>query len=91
MDEEKNSPSFLEDHRVKFVEEKVCGLLRVRSQTWQRNAVSEEFQGPLKNFFEKQSLIFFSSSKKGCLVASNEVCLLQMLQSLLRVFLQQTF
>lgn len=91
MDEEKNIPSFLEDHRVKFVEEKVCGLLRVHSQTWQRNAVSEEFQASLKNFFEKQSLIFFSSSKKGCLVASNEVCLLQMLQSLLRVFLQQTF
>ncbi|XP_019220092.2 LOW QUALITY PROTEIN: dynein heavy chain 11, axonemal [Oreochromis niloticus] len=73
MDEEKNIPSFLEDDRVKFVEEKVCGLLRVHSQTWQRNAVSEEFQAPLKNFFEKQSLVFFSSSKKGCLVASNEV------------------
>ncbi|XP_030605544.1 dynein heavy chain 11, axonemal [Archocentrus centrarchus] len=73
MSDDKNVSSFLEDDRVKFVEGKVCGLLRLHRQTWERNAVSEELQTSLKNFFEKESFIFFSSSKKGCLVASNEV------------------
>lgn len=75
-DDDESVPSFLEDVRVKFVEEKVCGLLSLHRQTWQRNAVHEEFQTLLKDFFEKESVIFFSSSKKGCLVASNEVRLL---------------
>lgn len=74
-DDESVLPSFLEDARVKFVEEKVCGLLRVPRQTWERSAASQEFQTILKDFFEKESVIFFCSTKKGCLLASNEVWL----------------
>lgn len=80
-DDDESVPSFMEDVRVKFVEEKVCGLLRLHRQTWGKSAVNEEFQTLLKDFFEKKSVIFFSSSKKGCLVASSEVWLLQNLQS----------
>ncbi|XP_047455882.1 dynein axonemal heavy chain 11 [Mugil cephalus] len=71
-DDESVPPSFLEDGRVKFVEEKVCGLLRLHRQTWETSAVNQEFQTILKDFFEKESVIFFRSTKKGCLVASNE-------------------
>ncbi|KAM8734967.1 dynein axonemal heavy chain 11 [Acanthopagrus schlegelii] len=73
MSDDESVPSFLDDVRVKFVEEKVCGLLRLHRQTWEKSAVNEEFQTPLKNFFEKESVLFFSSLIKGCLVASNEV------------------
>lgn len=76
MSDDESVPCFLEDVRIKFVEGKVCGLLRLHRQTWEKTAVSEEFQTLLKDFFEKESIIFFSSSKKGCLVACNEVCLL---------------
>lgn len=79
-DDDESVPSFLEDVRVKFVEEKVCGVLRLHRQIWERSVVNEEFQTLLKNFFEKKSVIFFSSSKKDGLVASNEVRLLQNLQ-----------
>ncbi|XP_028435224.1 dynein heavy chain 11, axonemal isoform X2 [Perca flavescens] len=71
MSDDESVPSFLEDVRVKFVEEKVCGLLH--RQTWDKSDVNEEFQTLLKDFFEKESVIFFSSSKKACLVASKEV------------------
>ncbi|XP_030250577.1 dynein heavy chain 11, axonemal isoform X3 [Sparus aurata] len=73
MSDDESVPSFLDDVRVKFVEEKVCGLLRLHRQTWEKTAVNEEFQTLLKDFFEKESVLFFSSLKKGCLVASNEV------------------
>ncbi|KAM4581026.1 dynein axonemal heavy chain 11 [Odontesthes bonariensis] len=73
MSDEENVSPFLEDVRVKFIEDKVCGLLRLQSQTWEKSAVEEEFQRQLKDFFERESVVFFFSSKKGCLVASNEV------------------
>lgn len=76
MSDDESVPSFLEDVRVKFVEEKVCGLLRLQRETWGKSAVNEEFQTFLKNFFERGSVIFFSSSKNGCLGSSNEVWLL---------------
>lgn len=81
MSDDESLPSFLDDVRVKFVEEKVCELLRLDRQTWDKSAVNEEFQTFLKDFFDKESAILFSSSKKG-LVASNEVTLwlLQILQ-----------
>lgn len=75
MSDDESVPSFLEDVRVKFVEEKVCGLLRLHRQTWEKSAVNEEFQTLLKDFFDKECAVFFCSSKKGCLVASNEVWL----------------
>ncbi|KAG7242136.1 hypothetical protein INR49_024182, partial [Caranx melampygus] len=73
MSDDESVPTFLEDVRVKFVEEKVCGSLRLQRQTWGKSAVHEEFQTLLKDFFEKESVVFFSSSKKGCLVATKEV------------------
>uniref|UniRef100_A0A672GZT9 Dynein heavy chain tail domain-containing protein n=1 Tax=Salarias fasciatus TaxID=181472 RepID=A0A672GZT9_SALFA len=53
-DEEDSEPCFLEDVRVKFVEEKVCELLRLQRPTWEKSAVSEEFQTPLRDFLEKE-------------------------------------
>lgn len=73
MSDDESVPTVLEDVRVKFVEEKVCGLLRLQRQTWEKSAVHQEFQTLLKDFFDKESVVFFSSSKKGCLVASKEV------------------
>ena len=72
-DEEENVPTFLEDARVKFIEGRVCGLLRLQSQTWEKTVLNEEVQKLLNDFFEKGSAVFFSSPKKGCLVATNEV------------------
>lgn len=73
MSDDESVPSFLEDVRVKFVEEKVCALLQLQRQTWAKNAVFDEFQAFLKTFFEKDNVIFFSSSSKCSLVPSKEV------------------
>nr|XP_019948992.1 PREDICTED: dynein heavy chain 11, axonemal [Paralichthys olivaceus] len=72
MSDDESAPSFLEDVRVKFVEEKVCVVLRLQRHTWQKTAVNEDFQTLLAHFFEKEPVIFFSSAKKGGLVASKE-------------------
>lgn len=77
MADEQTAPCFAEDVTVKFVGGKVCELLRLHRQTWQRSCAAEEFQTLLKGFFERQPAIFFWSSKKGCLVASNEVLFLR--------------
>ncbi len=79
MSDEESVPSFLEDVRVKFVEQKVCELLQLHRQTWEKSALNEEFQTLLTDFFDKESIIFFSSSRKGFLTASKEVTL-RMLQ-----------
>lgn len=75
MSDDESVPSFVEDVTVKFVEGKVCELLRLHRQTWEKSSANEEFQILLKEFFEKESVIFFWSSTKGCVVASNEVWL----------------
>uniref|UniRef100_A0A3Q1GSB8 Dynein heavy chain tail domain-containing protein n=1 Tax=Acanthochromis polyacanthus TaxID=80966 RepID=A0A3Q1GSB8_9TELE len=80
MSDEESAPCFLNDDRVKFVEEKVCGLLRLNRQIWEKSSVSEEFQTILKEFFEKKAVLFFCLSDKGFLVASNEVWFLLTLQ-----------
>ncbi|KAF7658249.1 hypothetical protein LDENG_00015570 [Lucifuga dentata] len=72
-DDEAVAPCFLEDVRVKFVEAKVCELLRLQQQTWKKSAATKETQTLLKDFFEKHTVIFFSLSKNGCVIASNEV------------------
>uniref|UniRef100_A0A667Y5V4 Dynein axonemal heavy chain 11 n=1 Tax=Myripristis murdjan TaxID=586833 RepID=A0A667Y5V4_9TELE len=72
MSDDESEPSFLEDGRVKFVEEKVCHFQRLQRQTWEKSAVKQETQTLLKDFFEKQSIIFFSPTASGSLIASNE-------------------
>lgn len=76
MSDDDSVPSFLDDVRVQFVEEKVCELLRLQRETWEKSAANEEFQTFLKNFFEKEPVIFFSSSTNGCLLSTREVWLL---------------
>ncbi|KAF7226011.1 axonemal-like [Nothobranchius furzeri] len=73
MSDEESVPSFLEDVRVKFVENKVCGLLTLESQTWRTSAVGEDFQKLLEDFFETEAVVYFSSPNKVVLVASKEV------------------
>lgn len=77
MSDEESIPSFLEDVRVKFVADKVCKLLQLQSQTWEKSAASEDFQKLLKVFFEEETVLFFSSSKKHRLIATHEVSLLE--------------
>ncbi|CAB1446422.1 unnamed protein product, partial [Pleuronectes platessa] len=72
MSDDDSAPSFLEDVRVKFVEEKVRVFLRLLRHTWPKTAANEEFQTLLTDFFEKEPVVFFSSSKTGGLVASKE-------------------
>uniref|UniRef100_A0A3Q3ETL8 Dynein axonemal heavy chain 11 n=1 Tax=Labrus bergylta TaxID=56723 RepID=A0A3Q3ETL8_9LABR len=74
MSDDESVPSFVEDVRVKFVEEKVCRLLQLHRQTWEKSVVNEEFQTRLKDFFEKDSVIYCFSSNRGHVVASKEVC-----------------
>ncbi|XP_034030917.1 dynein heavy chain 11, axonemal [Thalassophryne amazonica] len=62
---------FLQDARVKFVEGIVCFLLSLDRKTWEKSAVKN--QTLLNDFFEKQKVIFFSSSKDTSLIASNQV------------------
>nr|XP_029133801.1 dynein heavy chain 11, axonemal-like [Labrus bergylta] len=73
MSDDESVPSFVEDVRVKFVEEKVCRLLQLHRQTWEKSVVNEEFQTRLKDFFEKDSVIYCFSSNRGHVVASKEV------------------
>ncbi|XP_068613056.1 dynein axonemal heavy chain 11 [Brachionichthys hirsutus] len=73
MSDDENVASFLDDIRVKFVERKVVELLQIDGQAWEKSAVDEEFQTVLKDFFDRESVIYFSSSKKCRLTASYEV------------------
>ncbi|XP_054638441.1 dynein axonemal heavy chain 11 isoform X2 [Dunckerocampus dactyliophorus] len=72
MSDDESTPSFLDDVRVKFVEEKVCSFLQLQRQMWDKSAVTEEFQILLSDLFEKDSAVYFSSPKTGCLVATNK-------------------
>ncbi|KAM6995333.1 dynein axonemal heavy chain 11 [Tautogolabrus adspersus] len=72
MSDDESVPSFVEDVRVKFVKEKVCRLLQLHRQTWEKCVVNEEFQTLLKDFFEKDSVIYCFSTNRGYLVASKE-------------------
>lgn len=74
MSDDERVPSVAQDVRVKFVEEKVCGLLRLHRHTWEKSFADERFQAFLQVFFEKGSVVFFWLSNKGCLLASDEVC-----------------
>lgn len=73
MSDDENVPSFLEDDIVKFIGENVCRLLRLQRETWEKSAVTQEFQTVLKDFFEKQSILFLTSTSDGSLIASKEV------------------
>lgn len=73
MSDDESPPSFLEEIRVKFVEEKVCALLHIQRQTWEKSAASLDFQSLLKDFFEKDRILYIVLSKKGGLVAAKEV------------------
>lgn len=75
MSEDKSVRSSAADVTVKFVKGKVCELLRLHPQTWEESYAKEEFQILLKDFSENKSVIFFWSSTKGCVVASNKVWL----------------
>ncbi|KAM9806325.1 dynein axonemal heavy chain 11 isoform 1-T1 [Syngnathus typhle] len=72
-DDDESAPSFLDDIRVKFVEEKVCTFLQMQPQKWGEVAASQDFQTLLLDLFEKHTALYFSSSKSGCLVANNEI------------------
>ncbi|XP_061632559.1 dynein axonemal heavy chain 11 isoform X3 [Phyllopteryx taeniolatus] len=71
-DDEENVPSFLDDVRVKFVEGKVCKFLQMQHQVWDKSAASQDFQTLLADLFEKHTAVYFSLSKTGSLVATNE-------------------
>lgn len=75
-DDDEGAPSFLDDVRVKFVEEKVCKFLQMQPQTWGEGAASQDFQTLLVDLFEKHTAVYFSKTKTGGLDAVNEVCLL---------------
>ncbi|KAM9852522.1 dynein axonemal heavy chain 11 [Aulostomus maculatus] len=72
MSDDETVPSFLEDVRVKFVEEKVCALLQLRRQSWETSSASLEFQKLLKDLLERDNILYFFSATKGCLVATKE-------------------
>ncbi|KAM3873375.1 dynein axonemal heavy chain 11 [Diretmus argenteus] len=72
MSDDESVPSFLEDARVKFVGGEVCRLLGLQRETWEKNAVKQEIQTLLEDFFQKHSIIFFSPSANGSLIASKE-------------------
>ncbi|XP_061771898.1 dynein axonemal heavy chain 11 [Nerophis ophidion] len=72
MSDDESTPSFLDDVRVKFVEEKVCLFLRLQRQTWSKSAASQEFQRLLADLFEHYSAVYFSSPKAS-LLATNKV------------------
>ncbi|XP_037532275.1 dynein heavy chain 11, axonemal [Nematolebias whitei] len=73
MSNKESVQSFLEDVSVKFVVDKVRELLQLPSHTWEKSAAGEDFQQLLRVFLEKETVLFFSSSKEHGLIASHEV------------------
>ncbi|XP_019728452.1 dynein heavy chain 11, axonemal isoform X3 [Hippocampus comes] len=71
-DDDEGAPSFLDDVRVKFVEEKVCKFLQMQPQTWGEGAASQDFQTLLVDLFEKHTAVYLSKTKTGGLDAINE-------------------
>lgn len=73
MSDDESTASVAVDARLKFVEEKVCGLLRLQPRTWEKSCASGDFLALVHLFFERGAVIFFWHSNKGCLLASSEV------------------
>lgn len=73
MSDDESTASVAEDVRLKFVGEKVCGLLRLQARTWEKSYASDDFVALLQVFFEKGNVIFFWLSNKSYLLASHEV------------------
>ncbi|KAM4600952.1 dynein axonemal heavy chain 11 [Polymixia lowei] len=73
MSDEESVPSFTEtDDRVKFIGEKICRILQLQLETWRKSVVKRDIQTVLKDFFERQTILFFSPSSHGSLIASKE-------------------
>ncbi|KAJ3597932.1 hypothetical protein NHX12_001448 [Muraenolepis orangiensis] len=74
MSDEENTPSFLDDDRVQYVGGEVCRVLRLKGQHWETSAAHQDLQTTLKEFFDRGTVVTFSSHG-GNITASKELCL----------------
>ncbi|XP_053483492.1 dynein axonemal heavy chain 11 isoform X4 [Ictalurus furcatus] len=73
-DEEEVDPLFSEDERVQFMGEKICQMLKVTTESWNKFVLMEENQFLLTDYFEARvKFLFFTSAASAVLTVSSEV------------------
>lgn len=73
-DEEEVSPLFSDDERVQFMGEKVCQMLKSKTESWNKLVTLEESQNLITGFFEARvKFLFFTSGASSVLTVSSEV------------------
>lgn len=73
-DEEEVGPLFSEDERVQFMGEKICQMLKVTTESWNKLVLMEENQFLLTDYFEARvKFLFFTSAASAVLTVSSEV------------------
>ncbi|XP_053089780.1 dynein axonemal heavy chain 11 isoform X1 [Pangasianodon hypophthalmus] len=73
---EEVNPLFSEDERVQFMGEKICQMLKVSTESWNKFVIMEENQTLLTAYFEARvKFLFFTSASSAVLTVSSEVSL----------------
>ncbi|XP_062848433.1 dynein axonemal heavy chain 11 [Trichomycterus rosablanca] len=73
-EQEEVAPLFSEDLRVRFIGEKVCQMLKIKPECWNKFVTAEENQRLLSDYFETRvNPLFFTSASSTVLGASWEV------------------
>ncbi|KAG5856708.1 hypothetical protein ANANG_G00010770 [Anguilla anguilla] len=74
-DEEEDAFCFAEDERVQFIGNKLCLILKLKPERWEKYVSVEDNQKVLTGFFEKDvnKMLVFSVTSAGVLTASEEV------------------
>lgn len=73
-EEEGVSPLFSDDQRVQFMGEKICQMLKVKTESWNKFVVMEESQILLTDYFEARvKFLLFTSTTSAVLTVSSEV------------------
>lgn len=86
-EEEEVSPLFSDDERVQFMGEKICQMLKVKPESWNKVVMMEPNQNLLSDFFEARvKSLFFTSAAPDVLTVSSEevsvcVCVWPVLQN----------
>lgn len=73
-EEEDVNSVFSDDERVKFMGEKICQMLKVRTESWKELIITEETQSLLTDYFETRvKFLFFTSAESDVITVSSEV------------------
>lgn len=73
-EKEEVDPLFSDDERVQFMGERICQMLTIQTEFWNKFVIREENQILLTDYFEgRVKFLFFTPAAPAVLTASSEV------------------